>query len=273
MRRKRDKRGFTLIELIIVIAIIAILAAIAIPSIASYTADAQEAVCDANRAEINRLYRANYLLHPEVPIKDFILQNWGALDHCPAGGEYFPVAYISDVNQDYVRISCSKHGGSADRIFAQASILRDRLDGSTLTDQEKRELLGITNNDFGNTNQRLKLLRELGGSWETLDSSILDATEYVKKTTDAVYVQPFLTSDHEVVLYANTNRDDKGGSKWATNLVFNHEDGRWYEYIVKHPYNDSRVSYNMAQIGEKTDKSWADLRAELKDPSKWRPVN
>lgn len=48
LRAMKDKRGFTLIELIIVIAILAILAAIAIPAMAGYVGQSEQAVADAN---------------------------------------------------------------------------------------------------------------------------------------------------------------------------------------------------------------------------------
>lgn len=44
----KNKKGFTLIELIVVIAVLGILATIAIPKLTGYTDDAEKAVTDAN---------------------------------------------------------------------------------------------------------------------------------------------------------------------------------------------------------------------------------
>lgn len=48
MKKLRNKKGFTLIELIVVIAILAVLALILIPSISNYVAEAREARNNAN---------------------------------------------------------------------------------------------------------------------------------------------------------------------------------------------------------------------------------
>ena len=48
LTKKRNKKGFTLVELIIVIVIIAVLAAIAIPSMIGYIKRADEATATAN---------------------------------------------------------------------------------------------------------------------------------------------------------------------------------------------------------------------------------
>ena len=48
MKKLRNKKGFTLIELIVVIAILAVLALILIPSISNYVAQARDARNEAN---------------------------------------------------------------------------------------------------------------------------------------------------------------------------------------------------------------------------------
>ena len=52
----KNKKGFTLIELIVVIAILGILALFLVPSFLGYTKDAQKATCEANRHIIERSY-------------------------------------------------------------------------------------------------------------------------------------------------------------------------------------------------------------------------
>ena len=74
----------------------------------------------------------------------------------------------------------------------------------------------------------------------------------------------------ESIIYANPAKDTKGTNLWATNLVFNHENGKWYEYIVKHPSNNSRESYSMTSLNKKT---WTDFKGELEDIEKWKVVD
>lgn len=61
---RKNKKGFTLIELIIVIAILAILAAIAIPMFSGITESANNAVDKANASNIATAYNAFQALNP-----------------------------------------------------------------------------------------------------------------------------------------------------------------------------------------------------------------
>ena len=56
MKKVRNQKGFTLIELVIVIAILGILAVIAVPIMTSLTSDAQVAACQATQRTVESAY-------------------------------------------------------------------------------------------------------------------------------------------------------------------------------------------------------------------------
>lgn len=70
---RKNKKGFTLIELIVVIAILAILAAIAIPSFIGITAQADAKVELANAKNISTAFNAYQALNPDSQLADDVL--------------------------------------------------------------------------------------------------------------------------------------------------------------------------------------------------------
>jgi len=65
---RRNRKGFTLIELIVVIAILAILAAIAIPTFTTITRDANQKVAVANARNIATAFNTYNALNPNDTI-------------------------------------------------------------------------------------------------------------------------------------------------------------------------------------------------------------
>jgi type IV pilus assembly protein PilA len=67
IRRKLNKKGFTLIELMIVIAIIGILAAIAIPQFASYRQKSYNSASQSDLRNVKTNLEAYYADYQEYP--------------------------------------------------------------------------------------------------------------------------------------------------------------------------------------------------------------
>ena len=160
---------------------------------------------------------------------------------------------------------------AAIRLLERANALLTQYNACANT-AEKRALLGATNNSLGNDAIRTKLLADLGGSWEQLESEVVDATQYQQDKT--LYVQVYMSgvsSDFVPVVYTTQN-SDRSGNQWATNLVYDGEAATWMEYTQKHTYNDSRVGFYMTTLGNNED-GWEELQDTMETSLVWQPVD
>ena len=160
---------------------------------------------------------------------------------------------------------------AAIRLLERANALLTQYYACTTT-AEKRTLLGASNNSLGNDAIRTKLLADLGGSWEQLESEVVAATEYQQGKT--LYVQVYmsgLSSEFVPVVYTTQN-SDRSGNQWATNLVYDDDAATWMEYTQKHPYNDSRVGFYMTTLGNNED-GWKELQDTMETSPVWQPVD
>ncbi len=89
-KRLRNRKGFTLIELIVVIAILGILAVIAVPRLGGFVSTAEEKADDSNAkmlTNIAAIYQADNGAYPTA-LADIV------------GTDYYAEAALPDVQQD-----------------------------------------------------------------------------------------------------------------------------------------------------------------------------
>src|SRR4030042_4162673 len=113
MRRyRRDKRGFTLIELMLVIAIAGVLASVAMPSYLNYLQRARATQCHVDREETQNVSREYDQDHPDTELTSLQqLIDAGYLRsgfNCPLGGEYVLIP-AKVAGSQYPIVACSLH--------------------------------------------------------------------------------------------------------------------------------------------------------------------
>lgn len=126
---KKNKEGFTLVEVIVVLVILAILAAILVPSYVKYIEKANEKICQVNRKTILRYYDLydNYY-GDDTDFETYVAENYGDIDKmCPSGGTYTLV-----VESGVVTLKCSEHDDVTKQIFKEVNSPQDALDNAEI---------------------------------------------------------------------------------------------------------------------------------------------
>lgn len=109
----RNKKGFTLIEIIVVLVILAILAAAAIPTMLGFVNSGDEKICISYRGSMKRFFIAHNISDTNCTLEKIFAGDCNALSEdfkefqCPSGGVYSP-------GKDGKSIKCSIHGDSKD---------------------------------------------------------------------------------------------------------------------------------------------------------------
>lgn len=181
----KNKKGFTLIELIVVIAILGILALFLVPSFIGYADDAQKATCDANRHLIERSYKFYKVKNEDVKLSDYIIGDGSEYQgsQCPSKGTYS----YDDVNG---KVICSIHGGADD----------ETSDSDTPSDKPEETKATIPGTDLEidyekviSTTQNATIKQSYpGGTIFEIKDEANDSTEYyILKTQD--WIENFST--------------------------------------------------------------------------------
>lgn len=158
---------------------------------------------------------------------------------------------------------------AAQRLLERAYALLAQYNAAP-TNKDKKEVLGASNFSLSNDAFRKKLLADLGGTWEQLETEVVDATQYQQDKT--LYTQVYMsgsTSDMTPVVYATQNAD-LTGNQWATNLVYDEATGTWMEYVKQHPYNNGRVTYGMTALAK--DGTLEELQETMQTSELWAEV-
>ncbi len=112
----KNKKGFTLVEVIVTLLILAVLSAIIVPSAVGWIEKADEKACQLNRSQIIRYYayvrQLEYKESGEVTLSAVLAGDYEvcaadvAVLLCPTGGTY-------TADDENGVIACSHHGGGA----------------------------------------------------------------------------------------------------------------------------------------------------------------
>ncbi|MDD3307284.1 MAG: prepilin-type N-terminal cleavage/methylation domain-containing protein [Acetobacterium sp.] len=260
-----NKKGFTLTEIIVVLVILAVLAAFTIPTMLGFVSHSQESLCDTQRKDIVRLFETQSRMTSSLGINSFIKDNYGDSQHlCPAGGNYYAYSYFEDEDSAVAVVYCSEHTTTADgKLYVLSRQVMDQFNELTEVGQ-RQAFLDISNQNFSNDNFRKKIFKENGNTWNPLGEEIKNKLANPSQHTND-YIQPYITLDKQVVLYANGKNEAQGN--WMTSLIFNHEEGVWYEKIDK-------TSFGMHTMGPQQTNliTWEALKTQFADEQIWRAI-
>lgn len=231
-----DRRGFTLAELLIVIAVIAVLVAIAIPLFLAQRDQAEQGVCAANRAMVERQLKYEQMTNG-IKRTSALLSIMNAADiHCPTGGTFV----LSQGKDPYdLSVRCSHHGGDSTNTIPNAV-----MDDFTELLEEMLE----TQNWATNDRVRQSLYEKNGNGWPTLTVG-----------AETYYIQPYYEQTNgSIYIYAN-KVSDQATKYWYADFIYDSDSRTWYQAPAKVPGSTVNPAIMMVR------KDWEDVQKELEE--------
>lgn len=281
-------KGFTLVELIVVIAVLAVLALILVPTFTGLIADGQRAVCMDTQGQIKRRYQTEAMLTDDITSQDVLANKGGAYfgqtPTCPAGGEYVTIDYVDLDGAKKAYVLCSEHAVGNDHYYVESVLSKRKAnelmaeykatsDKQAFKEKYKQEYLDLFGIDLDKHNELLNneamrlatsVTLSKDGKWEAIDTA-----KAVKHNTVALYVQPYYPpGTSQVILFAGNSSDPKA-TNWNAGMVYNHEDGAWYEYIGGNNY----MMTNLDKQNNKNAITWEQLKTQMTtDTENWKKL-
>lgn len=260
MRKLKNKKGFTLVELIVIIVIILVLTALIVPSVSRYVEQAKKAACANQRQELKTQFQLLSLDNQELidakdtleleailngkTVTQYMVEN----GYCSAGTVVCPV-----YNVEYETDLANTDG------YQEVEFV------CPCTDSVKG-YLALSNRLYSNnkyTDRRYiieDILKERGSflkvAASTMKKSVFDGKDLYWRP---YYLKGSGQEEDKMVLYASTNTSSNAWENWQGYLIY--VDGKTYQSTNK----DARGNPTNISIADLNSKKPGEMEQYLKD--------
>lgn len=243
----KNRKGFTLIELIVVIAILGILALFLVPSFMGYAKDAKQSVCESNMTSIQRAYHFQMAKQEKDETEDLLNEvmnnkydDFSTAPKCPSGGIYYIITANENADQTSFQVVCTEHSNALGKIptqiLNQMKHFTQNVKNMDIDSDEFEKYYKLYQENGGdkdktyfkkqilNNNDKLREYLQYinGGSWPALQ--VNGQTLYVQPYLDSASGSSGRNPSYDIFIYASPN----GNGNWNTNYIYDSNTGKWW---------------------------------------------